>query len=207
MAPIDIFELGDIFPRRVDVLAPGPNGKEHWSRLGPWVMAVNKAIEIPVDADAWMISDWWAVKTEWFAPADKAFDGVRIFSENLIGKRPADAAPADVSFRFLNGKSVTRPFGTAAYPPPLPDMFRPDGGVAATAVEAAARFGAKEIALCGVDMCDDKYFDGEISLSTECPHKGEWQWTPFFNSLIKWVKEQGVDIYSISPTALDVEVR
>ena len=203
----DIFESGFKFPERVDILAPGPNGKVHWPRLGPWVMVVNKAIQIPVDPDAWMVSDWWAVKTDWFAPADIAFDGLRIFSENLIGKRPDDVAPADVSFRFLDGKSVTRPFGTAPYPPPLPNMFRPDGGVSATAAEAAARFGAKEIALCGVDMCDDKYFDNETSLSTECPHQGEWQWTPFFNSLIEWVRQQGIEIYSLSPTKLKIEVR
>ena len=205
--PVDIFKSDFRFPSRVDILAPGPNGKAHWPRLGPWVVAVNKAIQIPVDHDAWMVSDWWAVKTEWFAPADKVFDGLRIFSENLIGKRPADAAPADVSFRFLNGKSVTRPFGTAPYPPPLPDMFRPDGGVSATAIEAAARFGAKKIVICGVDMEGGSYFDDKPSTSTECPHIGVWQWVPFFNSLIKWVEEQGIDIYSLSPTALDIEVR
>jgi hypothetical protein len=174
-------------------------------------MAVNKAIEIPVSIDAWMVSDWWAVKTSWFPKADRGFRDsgklLRFFSDNLVRKRPPDAIPADYSFRFLDGKKCIRPLGSASYPPPLPDMFRPDGSVSATAIEAAARFGAKEIVLCGVDMCEDKYFDGSISTSTECPHIGEWNFTPFVNSLIQWVREQGVEIWSLSPTALEVEVR
>jgi len=203
----DIFASGFKFPNRVDILAPGPQGKACWGRLGPWVMAVNKGIEIPVDADAWMVADWWAVKTEWFPKMDREYEGMRFYSEGLVSKRAGDVAIADYSYKLLDGRKCTFPLGSAPYVEPIPDVLRPDGSVSACAIEAVARLGAKEIVLCGVDMFGNIYYDGNPSSSTDCTHNGVWAFAPFTNSLIKWVKAQGIEIYSMSPTALDIEVR
>ena len=205
--PQDIFESGFKFPERVDILAPGPQGKSMWDRLGPWVMTVNKGIDIPVDPDAWMVADWWAVKTDWFPRMDKEYKGIRFFSEGLVSKRTAEVAEAEYKYKLLDGRKCTFPLGSALYGEPIPGVLRPDGSVSACAVEAAARLGAKEIVLCGADMFGNIYYDGGPSSSVDCSHNGIWAFAPYMNSLIEWVKEQGVEIYSISPTALDIEVR
>lgn len=205
--PKDIFESGFKFPSRVDILAPGPQGKAYWDKLGSWVIAVNKGIDIPVDPDAWMVADWWAVKTEWFPKMDREYDGLRLFSAGLVSKRSPDAIPAEYSYKLLDGRQCTFPLGSAPYGAPISGVLRPDGSVSACAIEVATRLGAKEIVLCGVDMFGNIYYDGAPSSSTDCTHNGVWAFAPFTNSLIKWVKEQGVDIYSLSPTALEIEVR
>ena len=201
--PVDIFTSDYRFPSRVDILAPGPNGKAHWPQLGPYVIAVNKAGLIPVDPDAWLVSDWWAIKTPWFSPIENMFDGLKLFSVGLHKIRGG----ADYTFKLLDGRQCVKPFGTAPYGEPLEGMLRPDGSVAASAVELAARFGAREIVLCGVDMYGGTYYDGTISKAVDCDHKGPWAYIPYFNSLVEWVRGQGVDIWSMSKTALEVDVR
>ena len=200
---LDIFESGFQFPSRVDILAPGPNGKPYWPYLGSWVMAVNSGVLVPVDADAWCVSDWWAVKTPWFFGALDNFDGLKFFALGLYGK----CGKAEYTFKLLDGRECVKPIGTGLYEASLEGLIRPDGSVSATAVELSARLGAKEIVLCGVDMYGDSYFDGAASSSVDCPHVGEWAFTPFFNSLIEWVRGQGIDIWSMSETTLEVEVR
>ena len=201
--PVDIFKSDFRFPSRVDILAPGPNGKAHWSRLGPWVMAVNRAALIPADPDAWFVSDWWAIKTDWFHSVDRAFGGLRFFSPGLEDCHGG----ADYTFKLLDGRECVKPLGIGTYDKPLDNLLRPDGSVAASAVELAARLGAEEIVLCGVDMYGDTYYDGLMSIAVDCNHKGEWAYTPYFNSLIEWVRGQGVDIWSMNKTALEVDVR
>jgi len=56
--PTDIFKADIHFPERVDILAPGPNGKPHWDGLGTFTIAINKAAMISVSPIAWMVSDW-----------------------------------------------------------------------------------------------------------------------------------------------------
>lgn len=201
---VDIFQSDYYFPPRVDILAPGPNGKPHWGRLGPWVVAVNRAGLIPVDPDAWMVSDWWALRTDWFADVFISFDGLKLFSAGLdrIG-----GCGADYTFKLLDGRECVMPLGTGTYDEPIPGLLRPDGSVSASAVELAARRGAREIVLCGVDMCGDTYYDGGLCRAVDCDHKGEWAYTPYFNSLIRWIEQQGITITSLSPTALEVETR
>ena len=200
---VDIFQSSYRFPTRVDILAPGPNGRDHWPKLGPYVIAVNKAGIIPVDPDAWFVSDWWAIKTPWFHNINDSFDGIKFFSIGLHNTYGG----ADYTFKLLDGRQCVKPFGTGAYGEPLDEMLRPDGSVAASAVELAARCGAKEIVLCGVDMYGDIYYDDKPCVAVDCDHKGEWAYTPYFNSLIVWVRGQGIDIWSISKTSLEVEVR
>ena len=204
---LDIFESTFRFPNRVYILAPGPNGVAHWDKLGDYIIGVSKAIQTRVPLSAWLLTDWWALKTPWFPPEDAVYKGVRIFSDGLVMMRPKDAIPADYRFALLDGSKCTFPLGTAPYGQPVPRTIRPDGSVSASAVELVARLGAKEIVLCGVDMYGASYFDGEGSSSVDCPHIGEWAFTPYFNSLIEWVREQGIDVWSMSKTSLGVDVR
>ena len=201
----NVFKAKPKMPICVTIIAPGPAGKAYWESLPNHYLAVNKAIEIPLDMDSWMVSDWWAVKVDWFHRANITAPHkniTRYFSDGLLTK----VDDAEYSFPLVDGRECQQPLGSGTYEP-VPGKFRPDGTVVGSAIELCARFGSREIALCGVDMFGDRYFDGTESTSVTCQHKGVWAYVPYLNSLIEWVKAQGIDIYSISPTALDVEVR
>jgi hypothetical protein len=159
------------------------------------VIAINKAIEIPVTKEMWMVADWWAIKTSWFEPGyTENSDVFRIFSYGLSQKSGIEA---DLSFNF-----VPRLGQSTYFPDPL--RFRPDGTVAGIAIEAVSRFGAKKITLCGIDMSGNSYFDGNKSSSKTCPHGNVWAYVPYLNSLIQWYQKEGVQIESLSPTKLNL---
>jgi len=201
----DVFETKPKMPHLVTILAPGPSGKPYWAMMDGHVLVVNKAIEAPVAPDSWMVSDWWAIKVEWFNQCNVTAPNrgiIRYFSDGLVSK----VGEVENSFGIVDGRECQQPLGSGSYEP-VAGKFRPDGTVVGSAIELCARFGSREIALCGVDMFGDRYFDGTESTSVTCEHKGVWAYVPYLNSLIEWVEEQGIDIYSISPTALDVEVR
>ena len=221
----DIFATPLRLPEKVCVLAPGPNGIDQYQRITIFTIAVNYGVAVPLlrawdtdpklvdpvmdyvrQAEMWVVADWWGVKTDWFPNADKLYRGVRCFSENLISKRPTDAKPADWSFRFTDGKKCVKPLGSGTYSPHKSEL-RPDGTSSCIAIEIAARFGAKEIAVCGVDFRGEEYFDGRKGCFQMYDRTGPWAFLPFANSLIAWVKSQGIDIYSLSETELDLEVR
>lgn len=67
---------------------------------------------------------------------------------------------------------------------------------------------AKRCILIGADMTGMKYFDGTInkwkpsSLDTE----GNWIELDYFNALIEWFREHGMDVVSLTDTKLNVEV-
>ena len=202
----DVFEDKLQLPEKVCVLAPGPNGKAQWPRIDCFTIAVNYAVHIG-QPDMWIVADWWGIKTDWFPKIDKTYLGNRCFSQNLILKRPADAIPADWSFRFTDGKRCVKPLGSGKYSP-HPDELRPDGTSSGLSIELAARCGAREIAVCGVDFFGKKYYNNREGCFTRIDRSGSWTpYLPFFNSLIAWVKAQGIDIYSLSETELDLEVR
>ena len=216
-----IFEDGFRAPEKVCILAPGPNGKPHWSRIDCPVIAVNYAVHIELPThlpgqdgaekrhpEMWLAADWWAIKTDWFLPVDKTYKGIRLFSVGLISKRPANSIQADWSFRFTAGKQCVMPLGSGQYTP-HPSEFRPDGTSSCLAIEMAARFGTREIMVCGADFRGGRYYDNYIRKGSENKKRegpGVWAYLPFANSLISWVRARGISIYSLSETELDLEV-
>jgi hypothetical protein len=200
----DILECGFIFPEKVTILAPGPNGISHWNEIDGYVIGVSRAIQTGIPLSAWLVSDWWAVKTDWFNPCDEAYNGVRIFSDGVLVMRSSEMPKPDYRFALVRVRDDKEFRIGDLYNGPINGKIRPDGTVSASAVELAARLGAREIALCGVDMHGDKYFDGKIAKSVTCSHEGAWSFCVLFNSLIKWVKSQGINIYSLSETALEL---
>ena len=207
---INALDIGTWMRRKtVTVLAPGPNGKPYWDKLRGLRIVVNKGVEIPTETDFWLVTDWWALKTEWFYKHHDSYPGARIYSEGLVTKLPEyieDPKMPHWFVKLVDGRDCVKPLGTGMYEN-VPGRLRPDGTVAGSAVELALKCGAAEIVLCGVDMEGDKYYDGDECISTTCDHQGEWAYTPYFNSLIRLAKEQGVDIWSMSKTTLDIEVR
>jgi hypothetical protein len=184
-----------LLPEKVCILAPGPNGEDHWKDIDCYTIALNRAILIPVTKNAWLVADGFAVKTDWFKEGyqDYREELITIFGTSVLRNNPLDC---DFKFscvpRFEKGYRKHR------------DRFRPDESVVGIAIDLAERRGAKEIVLCGVDMSGDTYWDGVAALcSSEYTRGDDWSQRPALNELINWHIEHGIKITSLSETALD----
>jgi len=195
--PRDLFKSNFRCPEHITILGPGPRGKAHWDEIpaDSFVIAVNYAITIPVRIDAWCVADWWAIKTPWFKKGLSRPQIIRFFSQGLHRK---SKAKCNYTFRFV-------PRFTPHKYLPVPEMFKPDGTVAAITMELGARFGAKRISLCGIDMSGAKYYDGNESKSETCPHGEIWAYVPYVNSLIEYYTRRGVTFRSVSETKLSCD--
>ena len=224
----DIFTSDFQFPECVSILAPGPVPDGTWDRMTGYVVAVNKGIDIPTRMiNLWVVADWWAIHGEWFhmnaikflMDVHPRFRTTYCFSEGLWKMSGLPIPEHDLSFRF-NPKIQDKPYH------PEPGQFRPDGTVSGIAIEMAARLGAKRIELVGMPFRnrDWTYFDGTRSpmyggnirkgsedfwkeRTNTKQYSDRWVYTDYMDSLITWVEQQGIEIYSLNETALRVEVR
>ena len=208
----DLFKSDYRLPSKVCIVAPGPNGVPHYKRLRWFTICVNYAITIPKlpRRDLWIVADKTGIEKDWFQGADNEFDGDRIFSEKIEKARITTRGykriyHAQYVFQYEPLSQCPLPSGRGPYYV-IPDRLRGDGTTAGMAIEFAARFGAEEIVLCGIDMSGNKYYDGKKSTCSISDRNGTWQFVPYLDSLINWVKSKGIEIYSYSDTKLDVEV-
>ncbi len=209
----DVFRSELRLPPRVYIVAPGPNGRGHYGAIagGATVIAVSKAVLIrEVRAQYWLMTHG---HQDWFERADAGFEGVRVFSSEVWTK----GVPSRKSKVQSPKSKVEGPKGCRYYRfdppeqtleeevlPPIDGCIRYGATVSACAVQFAYNFGAREIALCGVDLSGDGYYDGTLNVH---PHHGEtWGAAERFNRLIRWLEGRGVRIWSLSPTKLDVPV-
>ena len=91
----------------------------------------------------------------------------------------------------------------------IPGVLRGRATISSKAIQLAVQKGAKRIILVGVDMRGKKYFDERETRSGHIPKTsidGRWAFVPHFNMLIKNLSGKGVEIVSLSPTALNVEM-
>jgi len=183
-------------PERVFILAPGPNGKEHWGEIDGYCIAVNKAVEIPIDINAWVVADGDAPKTAWFKFGFEKFKGLRLFGEAVelkIAPKHGDYVIPMMS-RFTNGEFT-----------PDPERYRAYGSISAVAIDIAARGGAREIILCGVDMRGDTYFDGTIAECSIDYSRGEnWSQLANLQSMINYYRREGIVFKTLSETRLEI---
>lgn len=86
--------------------------------------------------------------------------------------------------------------------------LRGGAGAVARGVQLAWFNEAARCILVGADMTGMKYFDGTINKwkHSSLDKEGNWIELTYFNELIKWVKARGMDVVSLTETALDVEV-
>jgi len=199
MPVVDVFQSDFRLPTKVCVLAPGPNGKGHYSDIPPdfCVIAVSKAVLIPdVSADVWMMNH---AHQDWFLEANARFDGVRVFSYDAAVQAGPQLAGKKNCYYFKPAKEKLDP--NILRPPD--GVIRYGASVTACAIQLAYNFGAGEILLCGADMSGDGYFDG--TLNVQPTHGGMWGAVRMLNPLIEWmVKKKGFKISTLSPTRLDV---
>jgi len=184
-------------PRRVFILAPGPNGREHWNEIDGYCIAVNKAVNIPVRIDAWAVADGDAPKTDWFKKGIGEFTGLKLFGEAVelkIAPGHGDYVVPMIPRMSKNSFS------------PDPKRFRPDESISGIAIDIAIRGGAKEIILCGIDMCGDAYYDGAEAACSEDYSRGDsWSQLAPLQNMINYYCECGIKFQTLSETRLKIE--
>lgn len=84
------------------------------------------------------------------------------------------------------------------------------GGAGATArgVQLAWFKEATKVILIGSDMETMNYYDGTVNEDKPrtLDKDGNWYELTYFNALIEWVKKRGMEVVSLTPTKLNVEV-
>jgi hypothetical protein len=211
----DIFGSPFQLPSKVCIVAPGPNGRDHYAAIPDdfYQIAVAKAVLIPgLSPAVWVMNH---ADQDWFDEADRAFNGIRIFGDATF-ENSAVRAAENSAVRAAENRAVRAAHTGERYSftPPAqdlsPDMLHPVDGcirvgatVSGCALQVAYNFGAREVLLCGVDMSGDNYWDGTSNVQPM--HGPVWNASRSMNQLIHWMThEKGLKIRTLSPTRLDV---
>lgn len=177
------------------VIAPGELGASKYKKLNPhkFTIVVNKAIECPVNADLWLACEPLTGRTEWFKEHIKENKDIACFwSHYLYEEYP------DINYTYEFGPPLTKTSSECIW-----GLLRGRATVSAQAFQLAYHLGAKRIVLVGIDLKGNRYFDG--SDAGQARPESAWEWIlPLFNPLIRWVESKGVEVVTLSETALDV---
>lgn len=202
MAFTNIFDADLRLPRRVCIVAPGPNGGAHYADIPAdcAVIAVSKAVLIPeIEPDLWMMNH---AHQDWFDAANDRFGGVRVFSTDALGEAADRLAALPEGYYYQPPDEL---LSEEAVRLPVEGVIRYGATVSACAVQLAYNLGAQEILLCGVDFSGDGYFDG--SLNVHPNHGDTWPAVRRLTPLLRWLEaERGLTIATLSPTQLDLPV-
>lgn len=187
----------------IQIVAPGKGGSDYLSLLDPSLttIVINKAIEIDCNADLWMVADSNAYehrhnKCSWFQYGiDNHMDIACFDSGFLFEKYP------DVPMTFEHGPKIAIDDCCL-----IPGFMRSGCSIGAQAIQMAFWLGADEIRLLGMDMSGVEYFDG-TDAGAKWRNDGTWHVIKTrINLMLNWIRSRGVEVTSLSPTALDVEV-
>ena len=197
---VDVIESGLRLPRKVCIVAPGPNGRGHHERIPAdfQVVAASKAVLIPGLRPAiWIMTH---SDQPWFAEANRCFQGVRLFSyDAALHAASALEGTPDCYYFVPPHDSFLEPGRRH-----LQDgVIRYGGTVSACAIQFASIFGAAEILLCGVDLSGDRYFDGTVNANAN--HGDTWPAVKRLQPLLKHLMDdKGLSIATLSPTRLEL---
>lgn len=192
----DLFKSGLKLPERVYIVAPGYDGRAHYSRISKreCVIAVNRGIEAFPTARFWLCSDARLIDEDWFRGVDR--NGITTVFSELLDEW--DGLSANYTFDpgpVMNIHDFKPKYG----------CLRMGATVSAQALQFAYWFFAKHITLCGVDMCGSMYFDGTLG-DYKDEREEHWPGINRFGLLVEYIKLQEVTVDSLSPTALALEV-
>jgi len=197
--PRDVFSHFCEFGKRerVQIVAPGQNGKLHYDKLDPDcpTIVVNKAIELPIKKDVWVVADYkQSTIADWFYYGiEKHIDIACLQAGWIAGGYP------DARWTFEAGPLMNE---SDEWPEPINGYLRYGTTVSGQAIQMAYWMGAKEIILCGVDFSGNLYFD-EKSRNVK-PQYLLWKVRDPMNKLISWIGDNGVSVTTLSETALNV---
>ena len=200
MAFTNVFEADFRLPGRMCILAPGPAGRAYYRHIPPdfGVIAVSKAVLVEeVHPQVWMMNH---VVQDWYAEANRAFEGVRVFSYEAAMQAQPHLQNVPDCYYFTTPEDE---FLELEVQLPLEGIIRYGATVSACAVQLAYNLGATELLLCGVDMSGDGYFDG--STNVHLNHGAVWPAVRRLNPLLRYlIAEKGIRITTLSPTQLDL---
>jgi hypothetical protein len=210
---IDIFQAQLDMPDTVYILGSGIRGVEHYPRIpeGAYVIAVNKAVYAPVRASLWMqfAKAWRYVRDNWFRKA-LVSDIPKAFGLSLIARCKGEGLPlnkVDYSFDFL--PQFHEPPDAYKF---TEGLLRTGGTISGAALQLAYWNNAQRIIFCGVDMLGHSHFDGSKLISKAetkiAPDGTDLEWgleLKDLNYMIALCNEAGIECYSLSDTALEVD--
>ena len=186
-------------PREVTILAPGRNGRFFWQQARGCVIAVNRAIQIPLSPplqkDIWIVADHLALRTGWMNAGLNNYYGCKIFSEDINNQL---AYPGNYTFwMHPNKEDQVLDFFHLPYRIDC-DFFRSTESVTGIAIDFAIRYGALEVNLLGADG-GGPYYDDPLTATHNVVNDY------VFHSLqkeIDYFTERGIKFNAISPTRL-----
>jgi hypothetical protein len=200
--------------KRVQIVGPGPNGKEHWHELDKdcFTILVNKACDIPDVQDIghdhmiWITSEGTAHLTHWFKWGLEHMYDIACMSHSDLSKFYPEC-PWTHELGGMMGRGDVRP---------TPLLLRGGATITSMAVHLAYWLGAKEIVLCGVDMGPNQYYDynpdadkgtkeHEVAEYKAGMYKDFSKYVPLMQELCDWMHMNGIRVGTLSPTALLVE--
>jgi hypothetical protein len=189
---------------KVCVVAPGPNGKNHYHEIPHdfSIIAINKAVLIEG-----LNPDWWIIihtDAGWFPAADEYFSGIRVYFDrhNNFPTEKALARSENKNYYFSAEKENLDEHVVH----PVEGCIRVGATGSAMAVQMAYNFGAREILLCGVDMSGNMYWD---NTANEDPgvhdHWDVWGCVKNFNPLLDYYRNKlKIKIATLSKTKLNL---
>ncbi|HSW65408.1 MAG TPA: hypothetical protein VLH56_19180 [Dissulfurispiraceae bacterium] len=187
-------DLHHSIPRDVYVLAAGAKGQPYHSQIpkDAFVFSVNSAILIRKPT-AWMVFDKRLKDQPWYEP------GMKVDTLRLFGERAATLAHAHYHYK-VEPHLFWEPYDCL-----IEGSLRGGATVAGCAMQAAFWGGARRIILCGVDMEGRDHYDGTVS-GVPGYSDGAWDCLGNVNMLVKTIQKAGVEVVSMSPTMIDVDV-
>ncbi len=198
------FHLDELnLTERMYVVAPGENGADYYEQLDAecFTIIVNKACDLELPRrDMWMVAD----PTPFYAKMRGPYDW---FSRGLATCEPIACFNSMSLMDFFDRCKYTHEWAPEIFndfSEPVKNRIRGGLTISGMALQMAYWLGAKEIILCGVDMCGSRYYDGNDRGIVSEKDKVWTRVVPLMNQLIKWIEDHGVKVYSLSPTALEV---
>ncbi len=208
---LDILETQFTFPETVYIIGTGETIKQGVKRIphDAFTIVVNKAVDLKrIPRHIWLCGDGTLIDKPWFNENAKHYiskmnhifdtEPTPVFSTGTL----YDNYPG-VPYFYTHGTSLTKPpWGC------MKGVLRGGCTIAAQAAQLAYWKGAKRIVLAGVDMRKRAYWDDPTGKGCKAVTRddGVWALTPYFNIFINWLKEKKIQVQSLTPTALDVEV-
>lgn len=202
----NIIDSGLSLGKKVCIVAPGPNGVDHYDEIPDdfSIIAVNKAILIDGLAPSW----WVIAHTDnsWFSTPDATYSGVRAYNQGIVSQI------SETALNLSNDKVYYFPIDEneslqEEVVLPVEGRIRIGATVAALAIQLAYNIGAREILLCGVDMSGNGYWDKSENENPNVLnlHGDTWCAVSRLNPLMDYMKDElNVTISTLSPSKLNV---
>jgi len=196
-----------VLPETVYIIGSAPSANEAVKLIpdDAYPLALNAAATVKGLRPCWhMASDWNTVNCKYWASgqlrkAERACGWKNIYSTDLIEYleiAPPDVWPQNDIYIYRRGVGLHRQDVNLA-----PDELRPNATIAGEALQLCSKRGVRRVIIGGVDMRGNDYHDG-----TTGRHLADktWHYVPLLNELVSHLRKLGMEIYTLTETALDL---